>query len=240
MTIPMLVQVSFDLLLVVVLVMVWARLHRKSQDDPRLSRGLQILQSKIAILEDLSDKTEVQVGQLTSILEQKKGEVQRTLMEVESKLNQINQSITKSLEVAKIFQDKIPHEEIIERQKMAKYVKAATLAHKGVSNSQIAKSVDLAREEIDFIVKVNKNELMFAPEDLPSWAKSEDHQDHIMESEAAVKTEEASLNLRSEPAKGGLTHSTTGVHPNPKGQGEIVRRLGIEPVTFRNLDLERR
>ena len=44
----------------------WVKLFKRKQDDPRMSRGLQLLQSKIAVLEDLSDRTELQVKQLAA------------------------------------------------------------------------------------------------------------------------------------------------------------------------------
>lgn len=172
MTIWLLLQASLDLVFVIVLVLFWAKSEKRSKkDDPRLSRGLQILQSKIAILEDLSDKTEVQVGHLAALMDQKTKDLQNKILEGDRQIYQIEQAMAKSIEVAKIFQDKIPHEEIIERQKMIKYVKAAALAHSGLSAEEISKSVDLPREEIEFIIKVNRHELRFAPTDLPEWAK---------------------------------------------------------------------
>ena len=52
------IQLVFDILLAVGLFIVVMRVSRQPKDDPRLSRGLQLLQAKIAVLEDLSDRTE--------------------------------------------------------------------------------------------------------------------------------------------------------------------------------------
>ncbi|MGZ3797965.1 MAG: DUF2802 domain-containing protein, partial [Pseudobdellovibrionaceae bacterium] len=152
-----LLQVLVDLILIAGCVGVWIRLQRPPKDDPRLSKGLQLLQSKIAVLEDLSDRTELQVQQLTSLLEQKVRQIQQEVQNSDKQLLKIDQSMHKSLEVAKIFQDRIPHSEIVERQSTIKYVKAARLAHQGVSVSEIASQVDLSLGEIEMIAQVNKD-----------------------------------------------------------------------------------
>lgn len=169
-----LVQVFVNLLLLTSAGFMWVRLSRPAKDDPRMSRGLQLLQSKISVLEDLSDRTEVQVTQLTTLMEQKCRDIQNIIHQAEKQIQKIEASMGKSLEVAKIFQDKIPHQEIIERQNTIKYVKAARMAHQGSSIEDIASQVELSRGEIEFIVKVNREQLQFSEEDLPEWAKEGD------------------------------------------------------------------
>lgn len=149
------------------------RMNRAPKDDPRLSRGLQLLQSKISVLEDLSDRTEAQVNQLTAILESKTREVQAKVQLAEQQVHEIRVSMDRSLEVAKIFQDKIPHKEIIERQNTIKYVQAARMAHKGSSVEEIATAVDLPKGEVEFIASVNRDRLMFDETGLPEWANTE-------------------------------------------------------------------
>lgn len=168
-----LLQILVNLVFVAGLIGAWIRLSRPQKDDPRLSKGLQLLQSKIAVLEDLSDRTEIQVNQLTALLEQKVRDIQMKIQAADKQIGKIEQSMNKSLEVAKIFQDKIPHTEIIERQNTVKYVKAARLAHQGHSVEEILQEVDLSRGEIEFIAKVNKDQLMFCEESLPEWANDE-------------------------------------------------------------------
>lgn len=169
-----LLQILVNLILLAGVVGLWIRLQRPPKDDPRLSKGLQLLQSKIAILEDLSDRTETQVNQLTSLLEQKVKDIQNKIQSADKQLARIDQSMEKSLEVAKIFQDRIPHEEILERQNTIKYVKAARMAHQGMGVEEIAAECpELSRGEIEFIAKVNRDQLMFCEESLPEWAHSE-------------------------------------------------------------------
>lgn len=147
----------------------WIRLHRAPADDPRLTKGLQLLQSKIAVLEDLSDRTETQVNQLTALMENKIREIQTKIIDADRMVNAIEMKIQKSMEVAKIFQDKIPHKEILDRQFTIKYVKAAKLAHQGLSCEEISRQVDLTLAEIELILKLNKEQLMFSENDLPEW-----------------------------------------------------------------------
>jgi len=178
-----LVQVFVNLVLLAGFGFVWFRLNRPAKDDPRLSRGLQLLQSKIAVLEDLSDRTEIQVTQLTSLMEQKCRDIQGYIVQAEKQVQKIESSMGKSLEVAKIFQDKIPHQEIIERQNTIKYVKAARMAHQGMSVAEIAGQVDLSQGEIEFISKVNRDQLQFSEEDLPAWAHGEAAEEEMENSE---------------------------------------------------------
>lgn len=181
-----LLQIVLDIFLSAGVFLILMRLARAPKDDPRLSRGLQLLQSKISVLEDLSDRTEVQVGQLTAILEQKAREVQAKVQLAEQHVQAIRVSMDRSLDVAKIFQDKIPHQEIIERQNTIKYVQAARLAHQGANADEIASRVDLPKGEIEFIAKVNRERLMFNEEQLPWWAKSNGHSEPTGGTESAA------------------------------------------------------
>lgn len=167
-----LIQIVFDLFMACGIFVIVMRMNRAPKDDPRLSRGLQLLQSKISVLEDLSDRTEAQVGQLTAILESKAREVQAKIELADRHVNEIRVSMERSLEVAQIFQDKIPHKEIIERQNTIKYVQAARLAHAGASVDELAAQVDLPRGELEFIASVNREQLMFAEDALPEWVKT--------------------------------------------------------------------
>lgn len=165
-------QIFFNIVVFTFILMIFARLRRPAKDDPRLSKGLQMLSSKIAILEDLNDRTERQVQQMLNLLDQKSKELQQKIAASETQVQQIKQSMHQSMEVAQIFQDKIPHSEIIERQNSMKYIQAARLAHQGYSIDQILREVDLPRGEVEFIAKVNKEQLTFREEELPAWAQS--------------------------------------------------------------------
>ena len=154
------------------LAVLWLRMNRPAKEDPRLSKGLQLLQSKIAILEDLSDRTDHQVRQMLRLLENQGAQVQESILTARETIHLLEQSMGKSLEIAEIFEDKIPHEEIVDRQNSKKYIEAAKLAHAGWSCEKIAEKVDLDLAEIEFIAKVNKDRLMFNEEELPPWAQA--------------------------------------------------------------------
>jgi hypothetical protein len=172
-TLWVLVQVLLNLLFLTGIGAAWVRLKRPASEDPRLSRGLQLLQSKIAILEDLSDRTDLQVKQLNALLESKCVDIQNKIIESEKMIRLIDNSRQKSLETAKMFEDKIPHQQIVERQNTVKYVKAARLAHQGVPIAEILKQVDLSQAEVEFIAKVNKDHLMFSEASLPDWVQDQ-------------------------------------------------------------------
>jgi hypothetical protein len=163
-------QVALDLgFVAVIALLLMERSKFKTAEDPRLSRGLQLLTSKIAILQDLMDRSETLGRQLSQIIDRKQQDIHERIEDVEVHLNKVNSAIEKSREVAKIFQDKIPHKEIIERQNTLKYVQAAKLAHQGVSVDEISKQIDIPRGELELIAKVNRHELI-AKE--PLWMES--------------------------------------------------------------------
>lgn len=146
------------------------RSKSKMTEDTRLSRGLQLLSSKIAILQDLMDRSETMGRQLSQILDNKEQEIQERIEEIELHLHKVQRATEKSQEVAKIFQDRIPHQEIIERQNTIKYVQAAKMANQGFSVDDIAKQVDIPRGELDLIVKLNRDRLMVNE---PEWAQEQ-------------------------------------------------------------------
>lgn len=234
MSFTMFLQILANVAFTVGILVAFARLRRPAKDDPRLSKGLQLLSSKIAVLEDLSDRTETQVQQMLLLLDQKSKELQAKIALADQQVAAVRQSMNQSLEVAQIFQDKIPHNEIIERQNSVKYIRAARLAHAGVSVADIAREVDLPLGEIEFISKVNQESLSFREEDLPAWARdpnalNQDNVDHL--SLAASVT--PSVNERMPmPA---VTDTPPLLNADQEG---LVQRLSKLQFEMKNLDLE--
>lgn len=144
---------------------------REKKEDQRLTKGLQLLQNKISILEDLSDKTDHQVRKLVHILDQKTGEVRQVMAASDEQIHQIEAMLNKGLEISKIFHEQIPQGEMHSRQKTNLYVTAAKMAHQGYNMEQILAQVDLTPAEIQMIIKVNKDNLQFAEDQLPTWAQ---------------------------------------------------------------------
>ena len=61
-------------------------------EDPRLSRGLQLLSNKIAVLQDLMDRSEIMSCQMTQLLDGKSQDIQERLEEAEVHLHKINKA----------------------------------------------------------------------------------------------------------------------------------------------------
>lgn len=169
MTILGILQIALNLLFFAGIALCFIKLKGRREEDPRLSYGLKMLQNKIAVLEDLSDKTELQVKQLVVLLESKMRDLQQKVKDADQQLSRIDQSMNKTLEVAHIFQEQVPHEQIMERKTTNKYITAARMAHQGMDFSQIQKQVDLPPAELDLIVKLNREQLMFSEDHLPAW-----------------------------------------------------------------------
>jgi hypothetical protein len=146
--------------------------NKSKAEDQRLTKGLQLLQNKISILQDLSDKTDEQVRKWIHLIENKSGEVQRQLNVADEKVTQIEEALSKALDVSKIFYEQVPHAEMAERQKTSKYVQAAKLANQGFSADQISQKIDLSLAEIEMIIKMNREELQFAEDKLPAWVQT--------------------------------------------------------------------
>lgn len=226
------IQIFANVVFTVALFVVFARLRRPAKDDPRLSKGLQLLSSKIAVLEDLSDRTETQVHQMLLLLDQKSRELQSKIALADQQVSAVRQSMEQSLEVAQIFQDKIPHSEIIERQNSVKYIRAARLAHAGASVAEIASAVDLPLGEIDFISKVNQESLSFREEDLPAWAKDPMHVAAAFENGIGTNPMEAVAPGYSAP----IQYEER--LPQERRQEGLVERLNKLQFEMKNLDLE--
>ncbi len=181
------------------LVALWVRNLRPPKDDPRLSKGLQLLQSKIAVLEDLADRTDTQVQQLNLLIEKKSKELQEKMLDVDRCIQKIDVSLGKSKEMAKLFEDRIPHKEILERQNTAKYVKAARLANQGYSVQEICRQVNISPAEVEFIAKVNKNQLMFSEEELPEWAQeAPKHEETVLDEVEWIENNSSGFNLTAQ------------------------------------------
>ena len=228
-----LVQLLFNVAFILAVLVVWRKASKTSQDDPRLSRGLQLLQSKIAILEDLSDRTDQQVKTLTALLERRSQSLQEQMFEAEKHVSIIRKSMDQSLEVAKIFQDKIPHEEIIERKNTIKYIQAARLAHQGATVETIRSQVDLPDAELDFLVKMNRQGLTFAEESLPSWAQTQDKRENQDVRDPAREASPTNNTLTEEPSGQNLVFkgSSTLEIPFARPQtSSIERRLAESPI----------
>lgn len=182
-----LIQIVIQVFFFAALVILWIRLKREPSDDPRLSRALQMVSSKIAVLEDLSRQTDIQKDQIAALIEQKAKQLLEQIERSDVQISKIEQAQRKSMDVAKIFQDKIPHEEIIQRQVTMKYVEAARLAHEGKTIEEIQEAVDLSYAELELITKMNRNQMMMDDTQIPAWIQSTtEHKPNLLNEATAI------------------------------------------------------
>lgn len=161
MSIWILLQLVVNVFLVAGVSVCLIKVFRDKEDDPRLTQGLRLLQSKISILEDLSDHTENQVKQLMTLLDKKLHEVRGTISQVNQHIGEVDKSIQKSRQMAQEIQNEIAHDQIVEKKLENKYIQAAQLAHQGHTVDQIVKVLNLPKAEVELIAKVNKKKCVY-------------------------------------------------------------------------------
>jgi hypothetical protein len=113
------------------------------------------------------DRSDAMGRQMSALMDGKQQDIQERLEDAAIHLHKIKEATEKSEKVARIFQDQIPHQEIIEKKNTAKYHEAAKMSHQGFSLEEIAKRIDLPRGELELIVKVNRNRLVTEKSELP-------------------------------------------------------------------------
>lgn len=185
-----LLQLMLDVALILGVGILWYRFKRPAAEDPRLSRGLQLLQSKIAVLEDLSDRTDHQVKTLSHLLDQKAIALQGQMMASEHQVRKIEQTMEKNLSTIEEYANE---KVLLERDDTAKYVQAAQMAHSGVSVDSIQKEVQLPREQLELISKMNKQQLMYDQTQLPSWVTKAGKRGFAEKDKNFIEKEESKL-----------------------------------------------
>lgn len=230
-------QILINLVFLASMVAIWIKLIKPAKDHPRLSRGLQLLQSKIAILEDLSDQVERQVQQVTQLIEAKSKDLQSLISQADDLVQKI---------------DGHPHQphapsmdhDSMDRQNTAKYVRAAQMAHQGATVDDIISEIDISRAEAEFVIKVNRNQLQFSLEHLPGWAKAPQTNTvspAVAQTSAAPRAPQAPL--RSEPVVNEpesfslMTAATAAFNGTPilKVRDASISPLAAEPTQARTM-----
>lgn len=152
---------------------VFLLIHRKQthREDQKFSKGLQLLQTKISVLEDLSDQTDEQVRSLTKILEEKYREIQSLLVESDQQIQRMEEIAQNTL--SRMESGEINPMANNDKSSMNKYVKAAQMANSGASLDEIMRTVDLTRGEAELVVAMNKDQLVFNKNQLPLWVNPE-------------------------------------------------------------------
>ncbi|MCS6837730.1 MAG: DUF2802 domain-containing protein [Bdellovibrionaceae bacterium] len=152
----------FALSLLTGYLILWKKLKALSGQEGSLSQGLQLLQTKIAILEDLSNRVEEQQKQAQIFFDNKHKQMQELLDTMEEKIRNLNEKSSWLLDHG---------EQLAERELTIKLTRAAILAHKGVPAVEIAKRLGLGLQEAELIASLNSQTLQFDIESLPNWLK---------------------------------------------------------------------
>ncbi len=161
MSIWILLQILFNVFVVAGIAVCLIKTFKSREDDPRLTQGLRLLQSKISILEDLSDHTENQVKQLMTLLDKKLHEVRGAMGQINEHIGEVDRSIKKSKMVAQQIQKEIAPDQILEKKLENKYIQAAQMAHQGHSVEEIVQAINLPKAEVELIAKVNKKKCVY-------------------------------------------------------------------------------
>lgn len=109
-----------NLILVLGLVTSWIKAIKNSKEDPRLSKGLQLLQSKISVLEDLSDRTQSQTQKLNLQLDSKLKEVKELVEYLDKK----SESLKLEAKDSSLENDELKNTFIVRFQKLESEIKS--------------------------------------------------------------------------------------------------------------------
>ncbi len=161
MSIWILLQVLFNVFMVAGVSVCLIKSFKNKEDDPRLTQGLRLLQSKISILEDLSDHTENQVKQLMTLLDRKLHEVRGVMGQVNEHIGEVDRSIKQSKMMAQQIQKEMAPDQIVEKKLENKYIQAAQMAYQGHSVDDIVQALNLPKAEVQLIAKVNKKKCVY-------------------------------------------------------------------------------
>jgi uncharacterized protein YoxC len=171
MNIWIVVQLMFNLIFIAGILFLLINRKQTEKDDSKFSKGLQILQNKISVLEDLSDQTDEQVRSLTQLLEAKYREIQGLLVESDQQISKMEEIASNIWQQVESSSSVMGNQTSTEVQSMNKYVKAAQMAHSGKSIEEIIREIDITRGEAELIVAMNKDQLTFNQNTLPLWVQ---------------------------------------------------------------------
>lgn len=149
--------------------LLWSRLRHLAGEEGKLRQGLQIIHTKIAILENLSEQIDDQHHQINLVLDSKTKQLDNKFEVANQLIDQLNQTINQVEEKNQYITEGLNPEVQVERETAIKYVKAAFLAHQGMQIQQLAELVGLGIEEASLIKTMNQEQLQFKVDELPQW-----------------------------------------------------------------------
>lgn len=96
MNIFLMVLTCLNIILVLALAFTVFLRVKEKKEDQRITKGLQLLQHKISILQDLSDKTDEQVQRLVYMLDSKSNELRRLTLEANEAVHMAQDTLIKT------------------------------------------------------------------------------------------------------------------------------------------------
>jgi len=171
MNIWIVVQLMVNLVFLAGIIFLLINRKQTQKDDQKFSKGLQLLQNKISVLEDLSDQTDEQVRSLTQLLEAKYREIQGLLVESDGQIQKMEEIAKNIYAQVESSSSMMGNQSSTEVQSMNKYVKAAQMANNGKSIEEVIREIDITRGEAELIVAMNKDQLTFNQNTLPLWVQ---------------------------------------------------------------------
>jgi hypothetical protein len=241
MNIWVLVQLMVNLVFLAGIMFLLINRKQTQKDDQKFSKGLQLLQNKISVLEDLSDQTDEQVRSLTQLLEGKYREIQGLLVESDQQIQKMEEVAKNIWEQVESSSSVMGNQASTEVQSMNKYVKAAQMANNGKTIEEVIREVDITRGEAELIVAMNKDQLTFNQNTLPLWVQP----DKAAAPQASTIGAEFLKALKQTPAEPEIpavvVQQAAAVPapaaPPPKLQANGKPEPKIRPFEFRKIDL---
>ncbi len=147
---------------------IYVRISRRPRETHGVREGMDLIESKLNALQDFLESADSQVRKMQELISVKSQQLDLQMQELTQESHKIGNSLLKAQETIDLFQERIPHEEFLDRKNAVNYVKAARMAHEGISLAEIARQIDIPMNELELICKLNKDSLMMTNEDLPS------------------------------------------------------------------------
>ena len=128
---------------------------KEKKEDQRITKGLQLLQHKIAILQDLSDKADEQVQRLVHVLDNKSNELRRattfaneTIRDIQEKNQQLTKNeVTSTSQAAQNLVNQITDN--IKLDEFSQFVEALNIQNEKTKSNITANAVTMPQSFVE-------------------------------------------------------------------------------------------
>ncbi len=141
---------------------IFRKIAVKKTSDPRLHESAVLLESKILALHDFLESSDSKIRSMMNHIDSKIKEITVQKAELEKEQKSIEHCLAQAKDTMELFQEKIPNEEYLDRTTSQKYMQAAKLSNEGLSLDEIAAKIDIPKNEIELIFKLNSQTFSYA------------------------------------------------------------------------------